>query len=42
MRTVKVFNDAKAFEIAADKTRRRIVHLLRARVLSVKLLTNLK
>ena len=35
MRTVKVFNDTKAFEIAADKTRRRIVHLLHARVLSV-------
>jgi DNA-binding transcriptional ArsR family regulator len=35
MRTLKIFNDPKAFEIAADKTRRRIVHLLRARVLSV-------
>jgi DNA-binding transcriptional ArsR family regulator len=35
MRTLKVFNDAKAFELAADSTRRRIIHLLRARVLSV-------
>lgn len=35
MKTVKVFTDSKAFEIAADKTRRRIIHLLRARVLSV-------
>jgi predicted transcriptional regulator len=35
MRTVKVFNNAKAFEVAADKTRRRIIHLLRAKVLSV-------
>jgi len=35
MRTLKIFTDQKAFEIAADKTRRRIVHLLRARVLSV-------
>jgi len=35
MRSVKIFNDPKAFELAADKTRRRIIHLLRARVLSV-------
>lgn len=35
MRTLKVFKDTKAFELAADSTRRRIIHLLRARVLSV-------
>jgi len=35
MRTLKVFKDAKAFELAADSTRRRMIHLLRARVLSV-------
>jgi DNA-binding transcriptional ArsR family regulator len=35
MRTLKVFKDAKAFELAADRTRRRIIHLLRARELSV-------
>jgi DNA-binding transcriptional ArsR family regulator len=35
MRTIKTFSDQKAFEIAADKTRRRIIHLLRARVLAV-------
>jgi len=35
MRTLKIFTDPKAFDIAADKTRRRMVHLLRARVLSV-------
>ena len=35
MRTMKVFKDAKAFELAADRTRRRIIHLLRARELSV-------
>ena len=35
MRTLKIFNDPKAFELAADKTRRRMIHLLRARVLSV-------
>ena len=35
MRTMKVFKDPKAFELAADGTRRRIIHLLRARVLSV-------
>jgi len=35
MRTMKVFKDAKAFELAADPTRRRMIHLLRARVLSV-------
>jgi DNA-binding transcriptional ArsR family regulator len=35
MRTLKVFKDAKAFELAADPTRRRIIHLLRARELSV-------
>jgi DNA-binding transcriptional ArsR family regulator len=34
MRTIKIFSDQKAFEIAADKTRRRIIHLLRAKVLS--------
>jgi DNA-binding transcriptional ArsR family regulator len=35
MRTLKVFKDARAFELAADRTRRRIIHLLRARELSV-------
>ena len=35
MKEIKIFNDPKAFEIAADKTRRRIIHLLRARELSV-------
>ena len=35
MRTMKVFRDPKALELAADSTRRRIIHLLRARVLSV-------
>ncbi len=35
MRTLKVFKDAKAFELAADPTRRRIIHLLRARELAV-------
>ena len=35
MKPIKIFNDQKAFEIAADKTRRRITHLLRARALSV-------
>ena len=35
MRTMKVFKDPKAFELAADRTRRRIIHLLRARELSV-------
>ena len=35
MRTLKVFKDPKAFELAADRTRRRIIHLLRARELSV-------
>ena len=35
MRTLKVFKDARAFEHAADRTRRRIIHLLRARELSV-------
>ena len=35
MRTLKVFKDAKAFELAADPTRRRVIHLLRARELSV-------
>jgi DNA-binding transcriptional ArsR family regulator len=35
MRTLKVFKDATAFELAADPTRRRIIHLLRARELSV-------
>jgi DNA-binding transcriptional ArsR family regulator len=35
MRTLKVFKDAKAFELAADRTRRRMIHLLRARELSV-------
>lgn len=35
MRTMKVFTDPKALELAADKTRRRIIHLLRARELSV-------
>jgi len=35
MRTLKVFKDANAFELAADRTRRRIIHLLRARELSV-------
>ena len=35
MRTMKIFSDPKAFEIAADKTRRRMIHLLRARVLAV-------
>jgi len=34
MRTLKIFKDAKAFELAADRTRRRIIHLLRARELS--------
>lgn len=31
---MKVFTDPKALELAADKTRRRIIHLLRARELS--------
>lgn len=35
MKTIKIFSDQKSFEIAADKTRRRMIHLLRARVLSV-------
>ena len=35
MKEIKIFNDPKAFEIAADKTRRRIIHLLRARESSV-------
>jgi len=35
MRAFKVFTDPKAFELAADRTRRRIIHLLRARELSV-------
>jgi len=35
MRAFKVFTDPKAFELAADGTRRRIIHLLRARDLSV-------
>lgn len=35
MRTFKVIRDPKGFEIIADKTRRRIVYLLRARELSV-------
>ncbi|MBN1682220.1 transcriptional regulator, partial [Candidatus Bathyarchaeota archaeon] len=35
MKDIKIFNDPKAFEVAADKTRRRIIHLLRARELSV-------
>jgi DNA-binding transcriptional ArsR family regulator len=35
MKEIKIFNDPKAFEMAADKTRRRIIHLLRARELSV-------
>jgi DNA-binding transcriptional ArsR family regulator len=35
MRTLKVFKDPKAFQLAADRTRRRIIHLLRARELSV-------
>jgi DNA-binding transcriptional ArsR family regulator len=35
MRTLKVFKDAKAFELAADPTRRKIIHLLRARELAV-------
>ena len=35
MRTLKVFKDARAFELAADPTRRRVIHLLRARELSV-------
>ena len=35
VKEIKIFNDNKAFEIAADKTRRRIVHLLRARASSV-------
>ena len=35
MRAFKVFSDPKAFELAADRTRRRIIHLLRARELSV-------
>jgi DNA-binding transcriptional ArsR family regulator len=35
MKEIKIFNDVKAFEIAADKTRRKIVHLLRAREYSV-------
>jgi len=35
MRTLKVFKDAKSFELAADPTRRRIIHLLRARELAV-------
>jgi DNA-binding transcriptional ArsR family regulator len=35
MRTLKVFKDPEAFELAADRTRRRIIHLLRARELSV-------
>ena len=40
MRTLKVFKDAKAFELAADRTRRRIIHLLRARELSVSLIAD--
>ncbi len=35
MRAVKVFSDPKAFELAADPTRRRMIHLLRAKELSV-------
>jgi len=35
MRTLKVFKDAKSFELAADPTRRKMIHLLRARELSV-------
>jgi len=35
MRTLKVFKDSKAFELAADPTRRRMIHLLRAKELSV-------
>ena len=35
MRSFKVIRDPKGFEIIADKTRRRIVYLLRARELSV-------
>ena len=35
MRTIKIFTDPKAFELAADGTRRRIIHLLRAREHSV-------
>jgi DNA-binding transcriptional ArsR family regulator len=35
MRTFKVIRDPKGFEIIADKTRRRIIYLLRARELSV-------
>jgi len=35
MRAVKVFTDPKAFELAADPTRRRMIHLLRAKELSV-------
>jgi DNA-binding transcriptional ArsR family regulator len=34
MRAMKVFNDPKAFELAADPTRRRIIYLLRAKELS--------
>jgi DNA-binding transcriptional ArsR family regulator len=40
MRTLKVFKDAKSFELAADPTRRRIIHLLRARELSVSLIAD--
>ena len=40
MRTLKVFKDAKAFELAADPTRRKIIHLLRARELSVSLIAD--
>jgi DNA-binding transcriptional ArsR family regulator len=40
MRTLKVFKDPKAFELAADRTRRRIIHLLRARELSVSLIAD--
>ena len=35
MRAVKVFTDPRALELVADRTRRRIIHLLRARELSV-------
>lgn len=35
MKAVKVINDPKAFELLADETRRRMVHLLKAKELTV-------
>ena len=35
MRTFKVIRDPKGFDVIGDKSRRRIIHLLRARELSV-------